>query len=131
MGRQTTVTIVTAAIALVNILLNFFLIPKYSFVGASIATLFSQALGSCIFFYYIYVLFPTNSYKNILVKMFCISLIFLIFLLTFNFISTYISAILSLLFYIIMILTLKILPEEEISSIKSYIKKFFSYNSKI
>ncbi len=121
-GRQTTVTIVTAIIAIVNILLNYFLIPAYSFLGASWATLIGQALGSCIFLYYIYRLFPLNSYKKTLTKMACLALGFYLFLILFGFMPKYILVILSLLFYVAAALVLRVFPNEEIKSYKNILK---------
>ena len=45
-GLQRHLTINTVAGAIMNILLNIFLIPKYGIYGAAIATVMSQALAS-------------------------------------------------------------------------------------
>lgn len=120
MGMQTTVTKVTAMMAIVNILLNLFLIPMYSFVGASWATLMSQALGSGIFLYYIYRMFPSDSYRKTLTKVTCLALSFYLFIIAFGFISKYILIVLSLLFYMTAALVLRIFPKEEIKGYKNF-----------
>lgn len=121
-GRQTTVTVVTAIIAIVNVLLNYFLIPEYSFLGASWATLIGQALGSGLFLYYIHRMFPFNSYKKILAKLTCLALGLYLFLILFGFMPKYILVVLSLFFYVTAIIVLRVFPDEEIKSYKNILK---------
>ncbi len=126
MEKTIILTKVMALVAILNVILNYLLIPKYSFIGASWATLFCQALGSSIFFYCIYTRFPNNSsYMKNLIKMLFLALSIYLFLLAFDFVSKYILAVLFLSFYIIMLFLLKILQNKEIDKIRNLIKIFY------
>ncbi len=51
-GKYNQFLIAVAGGALVNIILNFILIPQYSFVGAAIATIVAEAAAATIAFYF-------------------------------------------------------------------------------
>ena len=51
-NRQSSRTICQASIALINIALNLFLIPKYGFVGAAYATIISEAFFIAFYAYF-------------------------------------------------------------------------------
>ncbi len=50
-GKQILFTYSTGFCALLNIVLNFLLIPKYSYIGAGIATVFTELVNFLILFY--------------------------------------------------------------------------------
>jgi len=52
-NKQRFVMKVTAVCAVANIALNLFLIPRYSYVGASIATVATECIAFCLIFYWI------------------------------------------------------------------------------
>jgi O-antigen/teichoic acid export membrane protein len=52
-NKQSVTTISTALCAFMNIMINYILIPHYSYVGAAIATVITQALNMAIMFHYI------------------------------------------------------------------------------
>lgn len=51
-NKQAIVVIGTAIGALINVVLNFLLIPQYSFIGAAFATVITEFFGFIIYFYY-------------------------------------------------------------------------------
>ena len=52
--KQKGLTVVVIFSALLNIVLNIFLIPSFSYMGASVATLLSEIINVCICFWLIY-----------------------------------------------------------------------------
>jgi len=52
-NKQRIVTIGTATGASLNVLFNYLLIPKYSYVGAACATLITEGVGFLIYFYFV------------------------------------------------------------------------------
>ena len=52
-NKQILITKQVATVALLNIIMNLILIPKYSYIGASIATVMSSIIGFTILYYYI------------------------------------------------------------------------------
>ena len=73
-NKQRVVTIVACANALLNVGLNLILIPKFSYIGASIATVATEGLGFILMFSYISrYLFKISVTQNILKTIFYIS----------------------------------------------------------
>ena len=122
MGKERMTAYTTGIMALVNIVLNFLLIPQYSYIGASIATVFTEALGAAIFFYYIYANLIKKLFATIILKLTSLNILLCLILIIFDFIPLVLLIILSLIFYIILLVKFNCITKEEISLLKSVIK---------
>jgi len=121
--NQQKITAYTAGImAIVNIILNYILIPQYSYVGASLATVFTEALGAVIYFFYIYTTLVKNLFRSTILKLISINLLLYIFLSLFSSLPLYFLIFLSAIFYFFLIIITNILTKEELEIIKSVIK---------
>lgn len=78
LNKQQVVNYVAMSNAILNVALNWMLIPKYSYVGASIATLLTEILGLMLMFGYISKHFFRISIKNDIIKPICGGMIFFV-----------------------------------------------------
>ncbi|MFZ3166128.1 MAG: flippase [Candidatus Methanoperedens sp.] len=62
MNKQRTVSIVAGSNAILNIILNYLLIPTYSYKGAAVATVVTEALGLIIMGFIIWNIFKRKKY---------------------------------------------------------------------
>lgn len=62
MNYQSKVVIISGSMALLNILLNFYLIPIYSYIGAAVTTLITETFLFAIYFYFVYVKLQTLNF---------------------------------------------------------------------
>ena len=67
-NRQRFLTIVTFANLILNISLNILLIPKYGYIGASVAYILTESLGFILMFKYISRYLFSIPIKNIIIK---------------------------------------------------------------
>jgi O-antigen/teichoic acid export membrane protein len=71
-NKQRIVTAVTVANAALNVTLNLFLIPKFSYIGASAATVVTESLGFVLMFVYISRnFFRISIVHNMIKPLFC------------------------------------------------------------
>jgi O-antigen/teichoic acid export membrane protein len=79
--KTTVLPWITAIVAIVNIILNYFLIPEFHAFGASIATLISNILLTGIYFYFSqkFYYIKYENFKLLLVTVFIISFYILLF----------------------------------------------------
>lgn len=84
--KEKTVTLNLMIMALINIILNFFIIPKYSYTGAAITTAISDIVSIVLFIYSIYKLnaLPGKKILLDLIKIILGSVILYIFLIFLN-----------------------------------------------
>jgi O-antigen/teichoic acid export membrane protein len=121
-GKEKMTAYTAGTMALVNIVLNFLLIPQYSYVGASIATVFTEVLGAAIYFYYIHANLIKNLFTTTILKLTLLNILLGLILIIFDFIPLVLLIILSLIFYIILLVKFNCITKEEISLLKSAIK---------
>ncbi|EKQ54078.1 MAG: membrane protein involved in the export of O-antigen and teichoic acid [Methanobacterium sp. Maddingley MBC34] len=120
-NKQRVVTIVATLNVLFNITLNLILIPQYSFIGASIATVLTELLGFIAMFYYISKYHFRVSLKSyIFLPLFNGFIVFiLIYILkTLNWI---IAGLLGILIYIALLYVLGIINKDDIKLLKELI----------
>lgn len=120
-NKQRLVTIIAAGNALFNVALNLVLIPKYSFVGASVATVLTELLGFILMFYYISKYHFKISVKSYLLLPLLsgVMLFALIYIIkTFNWI---IAGIIGVFIYIMLLYALKIIDKDDIELLKEII----------
>jgi O-antigen/teichoic acid export membrane protein len=120
-NKQRVVTIVATLNVLFNITLNLILIPQYSFIGASIATVLTELLGFIAMFYYISKYhFKVSLKAYIFLPLFNGFIVFIIIyiLKTFNWI---IAGLLGILIYIALLYALGIINKDDIKILKELI----------
>ncbi|GAH67637.1 unnamed protein product, partial [marine sediment metagenome] len=124
-NRQIVITKISGICVIVNILLNLFLIPKFSYVGASIATVITEFIlvGSIFIFAYKfgYGIQDKKVVKNIS-KVIIASVVMGAFLWYFKSLNLFILIILAILFYLIMIYLIKGINYEDVQIFKRIIK---------
>ena len=123
-NKEKTITFITAIMMALNIIANYILIPQFSYVGASIATVFTEAFGSVVCFFYfktIFADFDMKSFSKILLKIILASLVLYLFLIEFGFMPFYILIPVSVAVYIPLLLVSRCISREEIAMIKSAI----------
>jgi len=124
-NRQIVITKMSGICVIVNIALNLFLIPKFSYVGASVATVLTEVIlvGSIFIFAYKfgYGIQGKKIMKSILKVMFS-SLIMGTFIWYFKSLNLFILIILAILFYLIMIYIIKGINYEDVQMFKRIIK---------
>jgi O-antigen/teichoic acid export membrane protein len=70
-GKTNIIMVDTVVVAILNIILNFVLIPRYSFVGAAIATTLSYAILNLLFSYQLYNRTGIHPFSSTLIR-YCI-----------------------------------------------------------
>ena len=118
-NKQRIITIVTGASALFNITLNLILIPKFSYVGASAATVATECLGFILMFTYISRYFFKISMTQNILKTIFTSILVLIFIYWLKIsVNWIIAAIFGVFAYITLLYILKIITKEDIKIFK-------------
>lgn len=121
-NKEKTITFITAIMMALNIIANYILIPQLSYVGASIATVFTEAFGSFVCFFYfktIFADFDMKSFSKILLKIVLASLVLYLFLIEFDFMPLYLLIPVSAVIYISLLLVSGCISRGEIGMIKS------------
>ena len=104
--------------AFLNIMLNFILIPSYSYVGSSAATIISELICVLIIYYYIYENIDLSlNYDNSLLKIIISTVVMAFIIYIFNEFDLVIIIIISILFYMILSYAIGAISKEEISLI--------------
>lgn len=118
-NKQRILTIVAFANAVLNILLNIILIPKFSYIGASIATVATETLGYILMFSYISRYhFKISLTQNILKTLLMgLILLLLIYYIKIN-INWIIAAVAGLILYIVLLFGFRIVTKEDLELFK-------------
>jgi O-antigen/teichoic acid export membrane protein len=118
-NKEKTITFISAIMMALNIIANYILIPQLSYVGASIATVFTQAFGSVVCFFYltkIFAGFDMKSFSMVILKIVLAGLV-----LEFDFMPLHLLIPVSAVIYISLLLVSGCISREEIGMIKSAI----------
>lgn len=120
-NRQTITTKITGVSALINVMLNYLLIPKYSIVGASIATLITEAIifTSLIIIATHYGYFRVKSELKDVFKIILCGIAMTYTLLVIKEWNIIYSMTISGALYILLILILNVIDKKDIMSVKS------------
>ena len=118
-NKQRILTIVAFANAIFNIILNLILIPKFNYIGASIATVATEGLGFILMYMYISrYFFKISLTQNILKTLFSsILVLIIVYYLKFN-LNWIIAAILGFFMYLLLLFVLKIVTREDLELFK-------------
>lgn len=130
MIKKTKITLlINIIMALLNVILNLYLIPKYGIIGGAVATSISLTVSYLLFFYFSYKDNKINPYEWNFLKPLTISiLIFLVILATKNLyqitiMNMAIIGIISSIVYLLFLFYAKWFGKEDIGIIKLVIKK--------
>lgn len=118
-NKQRILLIVTGINAIVNIVLNLFLIPKYSYIGASIATILTEISGFCLMIVYISRYFQKNSWTDNFIKTLVVSgfVIIVTYFLKMN-VNWIIALIVGILLYLVLLIVTQIISREDMEIFK-------------
>ena len=124
-NKQTIITKVRAIIAIINVILNFLLIPRYSYIGASIATLVSDLVTLLVM---ISILSSTeyrlsmSSIKDVS-KVLISSIAVFVFIKYSNNINLFLIVIISVFIYFVVLFIMKGLDKEDMLIAKNLLTK--------
>jgi O-antigen/teichoic acid export membrane protein len=118
-NKQRIITIVASIIALFNIILNLILIPKYSYIGASFATVLTEGLGFILMYMYISKYFLRISITQNILKTVISGIIttLVLYYLKIN-INWILTAVLGVFAYLLILYILKIITKEDLELLK-------------
>jgi O-antigen/teichoic acid export membrane protein len=123
-NRQKEATLVVLVSTVINIALNFILIPKYSYLGAAWTTVVAEIINVCLFFCLVSKLLNFN-YKDgkSVIKSLAGSII--LGILIYNISSLVLPVIISIstVSYIVMVFLMRYFDAEEIEILKEIIRK--------
>jgi O-antigen/teichoic acid export membrane protein len=122
-NRQREVTKIAGINTLVNICLNLLLIPRFSYIGASVATVATEAVGFILLFYYISKHLHAAPLLKLTLKPLMASLPMGLFIFYFKGINTVVLIAVAVLLYFGMIHWLRGVSEEDIGLFKQVFKK--------
>jgi O-antigen/teichoic acid export membrane protein len=123
-NRQLVTTKIFIIGVIFNIVLNILIIPKYSYVGAGVITVLTDALVLFLFIVVIRNEFSiSRSTKLSLIKILLASIIMGISLNFFIYLNLFLIILLGILIYAISLILLKVVDEDELLMIKSLFNK--------
>ena len=123
-NKQPIATKITAIGAVTNIILNILLIPKFSYVGSSFATVITELIMTPILIYIVW----KNQYTNLiplikdLPKIIFSSLIMLIYIIYFNDLNLIILILTASIIYLGLIFITRTLDDDDILILKRILK---------
>lgn len=121
-NKQLSITYITAFTAILNVTLNLLLIPYYSYIGASIATVASEFTMFALGVYIVREYFSDFSVFKTGIKPIIASVCMSIFLLYFNHLSLVIVALEGMLIYFLALYGIKGIDAEDIKMVKDIFK---------
>jgi len=122
--KQKQATIIVLISTACNIILNFILIPKYSFMGAAYATLFAEILNISMFFGYAYLCLSMRSkiFDSILKSGIACALMAVLLIKVHDY-NLFVISMMSVVIYLLILILLKAFDDDEIKIFKDIIRK--------
>lgn len=121
-NRQRLYTFITSLGALVNIIFNLILIPKYHMIGAGIATILAELIVFILAYYYSNKLIAKINILNLMPKTIFASLLMGLVLILLYSHNLFLLIGIGIAIYFLLIYFLKYFSSEEISFIKRFLK---------
>ena len=115
--------IIVAFVALINVILNLFLIPSFGYVGAAIATIAAESFLLIAYLYFISRSIFKVSFHKIIVKPIIACGVMGGFIFQFREINIAILIMISIIIYFGLLYLLKGISDDDISLFKKLIKK--------
>jgi len=126
-NRQMIYTKITFLAMMLNVVLNLIFIPLLSFVGASLATLFTEFIGFSLMFYYLKRYFGDSIRYAFMVKsIFVMLMISIIMLCLIKFINTELSFAIGMGAYLALLYLLNIFTKEDVNLFKSVLLPMYT-----
>ena len=122
-NKQKSLVVCAGGGAFLNIMLNLFLIPNYSLVGAAIATIITETFILLIYFYLAIKNDLKINIKKSILKISIACILMASFIYIFNNLNLYLLIIISIIIYFSIFYILKGFSKEEIYLIKKLIKR--------
>jgi len=116
-------TITTTISVIVNIMLNFYLIPKYSLIGASYATVVTQILSFILLFFYVSRAGFSLSFFRLAARPILAAIVMGVFIIYFSFLHILILVPAAMLIYFLILILTKAIGKEEVSWLKHLFDK--------
>ena len=121
-NKQRFVAIVTAASAVLNVILNLFLIPKFSYFGASVATVLTELCVLILMFRYISRFFHRISIIDNILKPLISAFVLATIISIINPFNWFLALLVGLIIYIPLLYMLKIIGKEDFKLLEELIR---------
>jgi O-antigen/teichoic acid export membrane protein len=122
-NKQYQMAILAGSTALINVVLNLFLIPYFSYTGAAIATIAAEGFLLLSYFYLSFRYFDKGSLQKIVLKPILACVVMGFFVYTFHNSNLILLILIAALLYFGMLYLIKGFSDEDISLLKKLIKK--------
>jgi O-antigen/teichoic acid export membrane protein len=122
-NKQRFVALVTGICAIINIVINLLLIPKFSYYGASVATVLTEIAVFIFMFIYISRFFHKISIKENIIKPILAALILSIVIFFILHINWILAVIMGLILYVPLLYSMKVIGKEDVKLIKQIWEK--------
>jgi len=122
-NKQTAIAKVCGINALINVILNILLIPRFSYVGASVATVATEAGGFLLLYFYISKYLHTLPLLKLTIKPIISSLSMGLFVYYFKDINLLLLIILAIILYFAVLYLLKTFPHKDVDLLIKVFKK--------
>jgi len=120
--RQVVIAKVSGINAVLNIVLNLILIPRYSTIGAAIATLATETVGFVLYFLFIAKYLQKISLPRYLWRPVVSGALMGIFVYFFKNIKLFFLVTIATVLYFVILLMLKVFPEEDLALFKRIVR---------
>ncbi len=124
-NRQLVLTKITAINALLNVILNIILIPKFSYVGASVVTVLTETSSLIIVLKVVTGMGYGLTRKDILniIKVISASLVMAVSIIYFNYLNLFLLVAMSIVVYMVTLFLIKGFDDEDFEIIRSILGK--------
>jgi len=123
-NKQNQMAIAAASLALLNVIMNSFLIPSYSYLGAGIATIATELFLLIIYLYLLKQNSFTCNIKKIFIPASVACCVMGIFLYYFSEIQLILQIFIAIILYIVLLIILKVFNKNDFLLFKQLIKKY-------
>jgi len=126
-NRQIIYTKITFLAMVLNVVLNLIFIPLFSFIGASLTTLFTEFIGLSLMFYYLKRYFGDSiRYVFMAKSIFLMLMSSIIMLCLIKFVSTQLSFVISIGMYLVLLYLLSVFTKEDVNLFKKVLTPLYT-----
>lgn len=130
-GRQNLFAMLAGIGMLINIALNYILIPEHKIIGAGFATIIAETLTTVVAFFIVKGEFNLSALSSTILKVGLITLLSLgLYYLLIDYLSEVFVLILFILFYPVSVFVLRVVSKEEIIRLKDFLRRKFAISAK-
>lgn len=121
-NKQNLVVKILAVIMVFNIALNLILIPIYSYIGAAVVTVLTEAIGFVLQYYYISKFVSKVNIKDTIIKPIIASMIMSLFIYYFISMNLFVLIIAGSVIYFVIIILLKTFTDDDYDLFKQVVR---------